>query len=79
MMVIFYIDLLNDYEIIKILINKKCWILTCNIYPICELINEDINGNMIDSLYIENKNNIINNEINVDIYNYISLIKQKYL
>jgi hypothetical protein len=74
-----YIDLTNDYELIKILIDKKCWILTCNIYPICELINEDINGNMIEADYIENKNNLINSEINLNIDNYISLIKKKYL
>ena len=74
-----YIDLTNDYELIKILIDKKCWILTCNIYPICELINEDINGNMVGADYVENKNNLINSEIDLNVDNYILLIKKKYL
>lgn len=73
-----FIDLDNDYEIIKILINKKYWILTNNTYPKCELINENINGNVINTNYITDKKFILNN-ININIQNYITILTEKYL
>jgi len=73
-----FIDLDNDYEIIKILINKKYWVLTNNTYPKCELINENINGNVINTNYITDKKFILNN-ININIQNYIRILKEKYV
>ena len=57
-----FIDINTDYYIIKILKQMGYWIITSNLYPNCELVNENINGNIIiNSTYIHKNNHLINN------------------
>ena len=73
-----YVDLNNNFEIIKILNKKKYWIITTNNYPNCEIIKENINGNLIQCEYIINEDFLIN-DIELNINNYIDFFDKKYL
>ena len=71
-----YIDLCNNYEITKIMEKRGYWILTSNKYPNVEIVKENINGNLINSMY--KKNNKLIKDIEVNINDIIEFIIKYY-
>jgi hypothetical protein len=76
-----YINLCNNNYYIDILKQLNVWIISTNNYPWCELINENINGNIIniDTMTYINNNNKLINDSDFSIDNIISFITKTYL
>jgi len=70
-----FVDLNINNKLNKILVQKNVWLISPNNYPNRELIKDNINGNIIDSNYSINNNNLLNN-ISIDIDNYVKFFTQ---
>ena len=61
-----YINMSNNIYYINYLKQMNFWIISTNNYPYCEVINDKINGNIIEintSKYINNSSKIVNDSI----------------
>jgi hypothetical protein len=76
-----YINMSNDIYYIKLLKQMNVWIISTNNYPYCEVINDNINGNIVDIntiSYINDSDKLLNDS-NFDTNSIIDFITNKYL
>jgi hypothetical protein len=71
----------NDIYYAKLLKQMNVWTISTNNYPYCEVINDNINGNIVDIntiSYINNSDKLLNDS-NFDTNSIIDFITNKYL
>lgn len=76
-----YINMSNDIYYINSLKQMNIWTISTNNYPYCEVINDNINGNIVEintTKYFKNTDKLLN-DIIFDTNSIVEFITNKYL